>query len=510
MAAWELTSWLALIRTFQLLGALAGASLNGFVAVMIYLKDRDLLINVVVLELLICSALCYTAVALILQHSGQRSKKPSWLICFLIFDCIAIGMTAVIAWFLSQAGLPSNCVGLAMPGDEPDDPRSTYTNTRFSNESPGQRGEMDKLCAFERSYFFVDLGLMVTFIVTVVLIVFRVRERKQVSRSTKDTETGDDDIDLKTLSATSPLTSSPVARSPLEQQQQNQQQQQQREQELEQEQEAPPPSEGIITRNTSLRSTVTSSTASHGRSHSSYSHGRSYSSFSHGRSYSRVSTPPAPPSEGIITRNTSIRSTMTSSTASHGGPPYYRSGIPNRRPVGQQSDYPSTPPVPIIGNPHVPPRRPVLPPRPTPPYEGPSSSSSSNTIPSNHMTGMGQGFVPIPLEDEDNDDDDFADALVSDGMQHQQRAQMEQQAQFTRQRLQMQQAAMPMLPEDEQFAAEHALVSDGMRPSEPMLPPYEPGENRMPGHGAEDNETRLSEYVKGQTRAQDMKDRGGY
>ncbi|KAM7197389.1 hypothetical protein V8F33_005610 [Rhypophila sp. PSN 637] len=392
MAAWELTSWLALIRTFQLLGALAGASLNGFVAVMIYLQDRDLLINVVVLELLICSALCYTAVALILQHSGQRSKKPSWLICFLIFDCIAIGMTAVIAWFLSQAGLPSNCVGLAMPGAEPDDPRSTYTNTRFSDESPGQRGEMDKLCAFERSYFFVDLGLMVTFIVTIVLIVFRVRERKQVSRSTKDTETGDDDIDLKTLSATSPLTSSPVARSP---------------------------------------------------------------------------TPPAPPSEGIITRNTSIRSTMTSSTASHGGPPYYRSGIPNRRPVGQQSDYPSTTPVPIIG------------------------------------------FVPIPLEDEEYDDD-FADALVSDGMQHQQRAQMEQQAQFTRQRLQMQQAAMPMLPEDEQFAAEHALVSDGMRPSEPMLPPYEPGENRMPGHGAEDNETRLSEYVKGQTRAQDMKDRGGY
>lgn len=55
MAAWELTSWLALIRTFQLLGALAGASLNGFVAVMIYLKDRDLLINVVILELLVWS-----------------------------------------------------------------------------------------------------------------------------------------------------------------------------------------------------------------------------------------------------------------------------------------------------------------------------------------------------------------------------------------------------------------------------------------------------------------------
>ena len=122
---------------------------------------------------------------------------------------------------------------------------------------------------------------------------------------------------------------------------------------------------------------------------------------------------------------------------------------------------------------------------------------------------MGQGFVPIPLEDDDDDDDDYAGALVADGMQHQQRHQSEQQAQFTRQRIQMQ-SQMPMLPEDEQLAAEHALVSDGMRPSEPMLPPYEPNPNFMPGHGEEDNEMRLSEYVKGQTRAQDMKDSGRY
>lgn len=56
MAAWELSSWLALIRTFQVLGALAGAVLNGFVAVMIFIKDRDLLPNMVILELLVCAA----------------------------------------------------------------------------------------------------------------------------------------------------------------------------------------------------------------------------------------------------------------------------------------------------------------------------------------------------------------------------------------------------------------------------------------------------------------------
>lgn len=41
-----------------------------------------------------------------------------------------------------------------------DDPDSEYTNTRFSDEKPGNRGELDKLCAFERSYFFTTLGLM--------------------------------------------------------------------------------------------------------------------------------------------------------------------------------------------------------------------------------------------------------------------------------------------------------------------------------------------------------------
>lgn len=68
---------------------------------------------------------------------------------------------------------------------------------------------------------------------------------------------------------------------------------------------------------------------------------------------------------------------------------------------------------------------------------------------------------------------------------------------------------MPMLSEEDQ-SADHALVSDGMRPSEPMLPPYHPGNRRMSGHGGEDNEMRLSGYVKGQTRAQDMKDSGRY
>lgn len=68
-------------------------------------------------------------------------------------------------------------------------------------------------------------------------------------------------------------------------------------------------------------------------------------------------------------------------------------------------------------------------------------------------------------------------------------------------------------------AAEAAMITDGYRnprhqslahSSMPAPPPYVPGESSrfMTGHGDESNEMRLSDYVKGQTRAQNMKDSG--
>lgn len=64
-------------------------------------------------------------------------------------------------------------------------------------------------------------------------------------------------------------------------------------------------------------------------------------------------------------------------------------------------------------------------------------------------------------------------------------------------------------------AAEEALVTDGYRqhPVYGVPPPfYTPGSSShrfMDGHGNETNEMRLSDYVKGETRAQSMKDNGG-
>lgn len=88
-------------------------------------------------------------------------------------------------------------------------------------------------------------------------------------------------------------------------------------------------------------------------------------------------------------------------------------------------------------------------------------------------------------------------------------------------------SATAPLPHDRGFilsatdvSANLAMVADGPRyaPSSHhqqadngQLPPYSPGDARaMRGHGGESNDIRLSEYVKGATAAQDMKDSSGF
>lgn len=65
--------------------------------------------------------------------------------------------------------------------------------------------------------------------------------------------------------------------------------------------------------------------------------------------------------------------------------------------------------------------------------------------------------------------------------------------------------------------ANMAMISDGSRYNghnrvdSNQLPPYSPGNQRtMNGHGNENNNALLSDYVKGETRAQDMKDTGNF
>lgn len=201
---------------------------------------------------------------------------------------------------------------------------------------------------------------------------------------------------------------------------------------------------------------------------------------------------PAPPSEGIITRTTSLRSTLTTSTTAVTPP---RTGA---------SAVPSVPRRPLSRPPTLPPRRPVPSTSLVPPSRGAN----------NPELGFASPPPPLPSSPRPSlgEDENAEAALVTDGMmRHLPPVQHHQHYQHHRHQSSQPVAPfprMPMLSEEDQ-SADAALVSDGMRPSDPSLPPYQPGNRRMSGHSG-DNEMRLSGYVKGQTRAQNMKDSGNY
>ncbi len=51
--AWELSSWLVLTRSFQLMGALASGGLNGYLVALIYARQLGITIGMITLELLV-------------------------------------------------------------------------------------------------------------------------------------------------------------------------------------------------------------------------------------------------------------------------------------------------------------------------------------------------------------------------------------------------------------------------------------------------------------------------
>ncbi|KAK4158368.1 hypothetical protein C8A00DRAFT_10838 [Chaetomidium leptoderma] len=404
---WELSTWLALARSSQLLGSLAAAAMHGYLTVRVYTGDLGLSKEMVVLELLACLLLGYSTLVIILQHTGHRSKKSSWLTGFVVCDVLVCAVLLVMISTLARAGLPVHCAALFVPNSNQRSPISTFTTIGFSNENPGQRGELDHFCGLDRSYYAIANALIFTYIFTITATVLRIFEKKY-TKNTKISEMLEsleraEHLNLKVIDSPSPIDESHSFNQP------------------------PPASEGIITRNASLRSNFTAA---------------------------------------------------TSVAASQTGP--YGSNPTARRSIGHSA--------------------PAIPRRPVPPI--PSSTAAAAASP-------GIAFVPVPLDEEDGAEA----ALVADGMRHPRHQQHhQQQAQHYRNPSRDQFPRMPILSEEALLqSADAALVSDGMRPSEPMLPPYHPGNRRMSGHGAgDDNEMRLSGYVKGQTRAQDMKDSGRY
>ena len=110
--------------------------------------------------------LVYATLAVFIQHSGQRSKKTGWLITFVMGDIIFCAVDLAIITLLANAGLPSHCGGLATTKKEKDGhkvykPPPGYSTPGFTwGDDDEQKGELDRFCAFERSYYAIALGLV--------------------------------------------------------------------------------------------------------------------------------------------------------------------------------------------------------------------------------------------------------------------------------------------------------------------------------------------------------------
>lgn len=134
MARWGLSSWLVFVRCLQILGTLVSAILNGFLLVYIHVNKLGLSSNMFSLEIMVrttgitatystedsnssqqtCVTLIYTAVVLLVQHTGRRHlrARTSLIATFVVGDVLLTGLMIAIISIMARAGVPSNCFGL--------------------------------------------------------------------------------------------------------------------------------------------------------------------------------------------------------------------------------------------------------------------------------------------------------------------------------------------------------------------------------------------------------------
>ncbi|KAK8037909.1 hypothetical protein PG994_014676 [Apiospora phragmitis] len=389
MAKWGVSSWLVLVRALQILGVLVSALCNGFLLVYIHVNKLGLSQAMSALEIMTCSILIYTAIVLLVQHTGKRSlrARTSLIVPFVVGDVVFTGLMLGIITVLARTGVPSNCVGLtrsdcktatnqvfplatANPklvdkkNDAPDEPPDGYTTIRFGDGSADNKGVLDKYCALERAYYFISVAMIFSYMITVTLSILRICE-------------------------------------------------------------------GMYTRNNVVDERLTTATELY-RLQSNRSKVRGMSTASQARS-----PPISPLREGVT----------TSPSFPSGGSSYQNQ---DRRQTRQQQMAP----------------------------------------PQQHLTTTSPTTTTAAI------DPAREGLLIDDGQSADHEAEAE--------------AAMVTDGYRPQGAHAHAHSHSHSQESMPALPPYTPGESTcfMVGHGNESNEMRLSDYVKGETRAQREKDHG--
>ncbi|KAK8034633.1 hypothetical protein PG993_009628, partial [Apiospora rasikravindrae] len=200
------SSWLVLVRGLQILGVLASALCNGFLLVYIHVNKLGLSPAMSALEIMTCSILIYTAIVLLVQHTGKRSlrARASIIVPFVVGDVLFTGLMLGIITVLARTGVPSNCAGLTRSDckiapihlfppfvlllvtanlkliDKDDDasydPPKGYSTIRFGDGSSDNKGVMDKYCALERAYYFISVAIIFSYMITVTLSILRICE----------------------------------------------------------------------------------------------------------------------------------------------------------------------------------------------------------------------------------------------------------------------------------------------------------------------------------------------
>ncbi|ROW03121.1 hypothetical protein VMCG_05688 [Cytospora schulzeri] len=175
---WRLSSWLFLVRLFQLLGSFIPGAMNGWLLYYIYTNNLGLSNTMVILETLVAIIFVYTSLSLLVGHTHHRSKRTAWVVCSICFDVVLCFIDVAIVSLLAFTGVPSNCGGLTIAiskkGDNLKLPSHGYTTIQFSNQQDGHHGELDKYCGMEQGFYFVAIAMILSYIITIVLSVLRI------------------------------------------------------------------------------------------------------------------------------------------------------------------------------------------------------------------------------------------------------------------------------------------------------------------------------------------------
>ncbi|KAI1480925.1 hypothetical protein F4774DRAFT_64782 [Daldinia eschscholtzii] len=183
LSRWTISRWLLLARLLQVSCTLVAAVMNGFLLVYIHINRLGFATSMFCLEMMICIALIYSGVVLLMHHSGNRRSRPSTTSAtiFIAGDALPTGIMIAIIAILSRTGLPTDCHGLTRndieKDDAPDNPPPGYDTIRFGDGND-IKGLLDRYCSLEQSFYSIAIALVFTYMLTITLGALWIFERR--------------------------------------------------------------------------------------------------------------------------------------------------------------------------------------------------------------------------------------------------------------------------------------------------------------------------------------------